>query len=248
MRAAVADSKVSVPSIKGIGFDATCSLAVFARDTDEPMCVTPPAFGHDASSSSSSSAAAIPGAEGSDEDVYADGDGSDEVTGMVRNIILWLDHRPDVETQLINATRHPVLSYVGGTMSIEMEIPKVLWLKRNMPPAIWDRCKFYDLADALTHLATAGGAQESRSFCSTVCKQGYVPTPVPVPAGFGVGTDGCVKGWQPDFYEAVGLGEMVGEGFERIGGVDGVVSPCFCVVQGLAFQTVRFFTDTKVDI
>jgi len=39
-------------------------------------------------------------------------------------------------------------------MSIEMEIPKVLWLKNNMPKKLFDRCKFYDLTDALTHLAT----------------------------------------------------------------------------------------------
>ena len=66
-------------------------------------------------------------------------------------------------------------------MSIEMEIPKVLWLKNNMPPELFNRCKFYDLSDALTHLATGN---ENRSFCSTVCKQGYVP----------IGVDGSEKG------------------------------------------------------
>ena len=96
-------------------------------------------------------------------------------------------------------------------MSIEMEIPKVLWLKNNMPPELFDRCKFYDLADALTHLATGN---ETRSFCSTVCKQGFVP----------VGVDGSVKGWQEDFYETIGLGDLAKDNFLRMGGVDGVVS------------------------
>lgn len=96
-------------------------------------------------------------------------------------------------------------------MSIEMEIPKVLWLKNNMPPELFDRCKFYDLADALTHLATGN---ETRSFCSTVCKQGYVP----------VGVDGSVKGWQEDFYQTIGLGDLTKDNFKRMGGVDGVVS------------------------
>lgn len=163
-------------TVRGIGFDATCSLAVFAHDTDEPVPVTGPNFQND---------------------------------GNDRNVILWLDHRPVDETEKINATGHNLLRYVGGKMSIEMEIPKVLWLKNNMPPELFDRCKFYDLADALTHLATGN---ETRSFCSTVCKQGYVP----------VGVDGSVKGWQEDFYETIGLGDLAKDNFKRVGGVDGV--------------------------
>lgn len=97
-------------------------------------------------------------------------------------------------------------------MSVEMEIPKVLWLKNHMPADLFARCKFYDLADALTHLATGN---ETRSYCSTVCKQGFVP----------VGVDGSVKGWQEDFYHAIGLGDLVEDNFKRIGGVHGVVSP-----------------------
>ncbi|KAJ2905148.1 hypothetical protein MKZ38_006225 [Zalerion maritima] len=186
VKTVVADSNIPASSIKGMGFDATCSLAVLDKETDEPVCVAGPSFTHDAASIS-----------------------EPEEKDLVRNVVLWLDHRPESETEEINATNHPLLKYVGGTMSIEMEIPKVLWLKRNMPADKWDRCKFYDLADALTHLATGG---EERSFCSTVCKQGYVP----------VATDGCVKGWQPDFYEKIGLGEMIDDKFEKMGGVDGV--------------------------
>ncbi|KAI0798819.1 Nup93/Nic96-domain-containing protein [Xylaria sp. FL0064] len=172
----VHQSGVDSSLIKGIGFDATCSLAVFAHDTDEPVPVTGPDF---------------------------ENDGND------RNVILWLDHRPVEETEKINATGHNLLRYVGGKMSIEMEIPKVLWLKNNMPKELFDRCKFYDLADALTHLATGN---EVRSFCSTVCKQGYVP----------VGVDGSVKGWQEDFYHSIGLSDLVEDNFKRMGGVNGV--------------------------
>ena len=95
-------------------------------------------------------------------------------------------------------------------MSVEMEIPKVLWLKNNMPADMFACCKFYDLADALTHIATG---KETRSFCSTVCKQGYVP----------VGVDGSVKGWQEDFLAAIGLKVLVDENFRKMGGVDGEV-------------------------
>ncbi|KAJ9165202.1 Pentulose kinase [Coniochaeta hoffmannii] len=172
----VAESKVEPKSIKGLGFDATCSLAVFAHDTNEPIPVTGPDFSND---------------------------------GNDRNVILWLDHRPLAEAEKINATKHNLLRYVGGTMSVEMEIPKVLWLKNNMPPELFDRCKFFDLADALTHIATGN---EARSFCSTVCKQGYVP----------VGVDGSVKGWQEDFLETIGLGDLAKDDFKRMGGVNGV--------------------------
>ncbi|KAI9695253.1 MAG: hypothetical protein M1820_008772 [Bogoriella megaspora] len=164
-------------TIKGIGFDATCSLAVFRSDTDEPQCVTGPDFSNK--------------------------DGHD------RNIVLWLDHRPAEETKKINATKHNLLRYVGGQMSIEMEIPKVLWLKNHMPKEVFDRCKFYDLTDALTHMATGN---ETRSFCSVVCKQGFVPP----------GVDGSEKGWQGDFLKDIGLPELCDDNFKRLGGVNGV--------------------------
>ncbi|CAK7241529.1 MAG: hypothetical protein STHCBS139747_002991 [Sporothrix thermara] len=184
VRSAVAEAGIDASAVKGIGFDATCSLAVFSHDTDEPMTVTK--SGLDQTTPSSSA-----GAEDS------------------RNIILWLDHRAIAETDAINATGHNLLRYVGGTMNVEMEMPKVLWLKNHMPADVFSRCKFYDLADALTHLATGA---ETRSFCSTVCKQGFVP----------VGVDGSVKGWQEDFYQAVGLGELAEDSFKRVGGVNGV--------------------------
>jgi nuclear pore complex protein Nup93 len=176
----VAESGVGPASVRGIGFDATCSLAVLSHDTDEPVSVTGPDF--------------------------SNADGED------RNVVLWLDHRPEAETARINATGHDLLRYVGGTMNIEMEIPKVLWLKNNMPPDVFARCKFYDLADALTHLATGN---ETRSYCSAVCKQGFVSA----------GADGIVKGWQEDFYYDIGLGELAEDNFLRMGGVDKVVGP-----------------------
>ncbi|KAK3715854.1 hypothetical protein LTR37_006837 [Vermiconidia calcicola] len=174
---AMAQHNVDPSTIKGIGFDATCSLAVFSHDTDEPVAVTGPKF--------------------------------DNADGNDRNVVLWLDHRPVEETKKINATNHNLLRYVGGQMSIEMEIPKVLWLKNNMPKELFDRCKFYDLTDALTHMATG---KETRSFCSVVCKQGYVP----------VGVDGSVKGWQGDFLTEIGLEDLCEDNFKRMGGVNGV--------------------------
>jgi FGGY-family pentulose kinase len=178
VKSCVQTSAIDPNSILGLGFDATCSLAVFDLD-GKPVSVVAPDF--------------------------------DETSEDVRNVILWLDHRPELETVTINATKHNLLRYVGGTMSIEMEMPKILWLKRNMPKELFSKCVFYDLSDALVHLATGF---DSRSFCSTVCKQGYVP----------VGVDGSVKGWQAEFLYAIGLGELCEDNFKHIGGVDGVVN------------------------
>ncbi|KAL4965388.1 FGGY-family carbohydrate kinase [Aspergillus stella-maris] len=170
---AVSQHNIDPETVRGIGFDATCSLAVFSNVTDEPVSVTGPNFDSD------------------------------------RNVILWLDHRPVQETEKINATNHNLLRYVGGRMSVEMEIPKVMWLKNNMPKELFDECSFYDLADALTHIATGN---EKRSYCSVVCKQGYIP----------VGVDGSVKGWQEDFLAQIGLQDLAEDDFKRMGGVDGV--------------------------
>lgn len=38
------DSGIPKESVKGIGFDATCSLAVLNKDTDKPMSVQGPHF------------------------------------------------------------------------------------------------------------------------------------------------------------------------------------------------------------
>lgn len=183
----VQDSQVDPKTILGIGFDATCSLVVFSRETDDPISVSAPNFSND---------------------------GSD------RNVILWLDHRAQEETDKINSTSHDLLRYVGGKMSVEMEIPKILWLKNHMPKELFDRCRFFDLVDALTYLATG---LETRSFCSAVCKQGFMP----------MGVAGSSKGWQEDFFKAIGLGDLADDDFRRIGGVSGVVSLQLFIFSGL---------------
>ena len=45
------------------------------------------------------------------------------------NIIMWMDHRAAEQAERINATQHEVLKYVGGKISLEMQTPKLLWLK-----------------------------------------------------------------------------------------------------------------------
>ncbi len=120
-----------------------------------------------------------------------------------QNVIVWMDHRAIAQAERINATRHPVLRYVGGTISPEMQTPKLLWLKENIP-GTWTRAKhFFDLADYLTFRATG---DDTRSLCTTGCKWTYVGEN---------GLDG--DGWDKGFFEQIGLGDLAGEGFQRIG-------------------------------
>uniref|UniRef100_A0A8H7XZA8 Pentulose kinase n=1 Tax=Psilocybe cubensis TaxID=181762 RepID=A0A8H7XZA8_PSICU len=148
----------------GLGFDATCSLAVTDFE-GEPIAVT------------------------KGETLGRHGE---------RNVILWADHRAEAEANFINGTGSIVLDYVGGKMSLEMEIPKILWLKRNMDPQLFARCQFFDLPDFLTYRATTDSA---RSCCSLTCKCSYVPT----------------TGWQKDFFKQIGLQELVERDYAQIG-------------------------------
>jgi len=48
-----------------------------------------------------------------------------------------------------------VLSYVGGTISPEMEMPKLLWLKQNLSSDCWDKTAiFLELPEFLSYKAT----------------------------------------------------------------------------------------------
>lgn len=120
-----------------------------------------------------------------------------------QNVIVWMDHRAIEQADRINATRHPVLRYVGGVISPEMQTPKLLWIKENLPHA-WKRtARFFDLPDFLTYRATG---DDTRSLCTTVCKWTYLGHR---------GPDGA--GWDPGYFRKIGLGDFVSENFRRIG-------------------------------
>ena len=116
------------------------------------------------------------------------------------NVIVWMDHRATEQAARINATDHEVLRYVGGTVSPEMQTPKLLWLAERLASS-WKRAtRLLDLPDFLVYRATG---VDVRSLCTTVCKWTYL------------GHDG--RGWQADFFRQIGLGVLVDEGFARIG-------------------------------
>jgi FGGY-family pentulose kinase len=124
-----------------------------------------------------------------------------------QNVIVWMDHRAVEQSERINATKHEVLQYVGGAISPEMESPKLLWLKEHLPDT-WKRAAhFFDLPDFLTYRATG---DTGRSLCSLVCKWTYLGHEK---------KKNDLAGWSDSYWQQIGLGDLVAEGYKRIGTV-----------------------------
>ena len=88
-----------------------------------------------------------------------------------RNVIVWLDHRATARPRA-SAAGHARLRTVGGAVSPEMEIPKLLWLRSCPPRGRAHRTdgKALDLADFLVHRAS-DRARDVRS-CARSCASG----------------------------------------------------------------------------
>jgi D-ribulokinase len=181
VRAAMAEAAVPPDMVKGIGFDATCSLVVLDRQ-GQPLTVS----------------------------------GSGDVK---RNVIVWMDHRAIVEARDINATQHDVLRYVGGAISPEMEMPKLLWLKRHLRSSFDAAGHFFDLADYLTFRATGSFA---RSMCTVTCKWNYLAHE---------------QRWSASYFERIGLEDFAAENYVRIG--TEIVAPGTPLGQGLSQEAAQ---------
>src|SRR6266403_2042278 len=183
VRAAMAEAALPASAVKGVGFDATCSLVVVD------------AAGHPLTISSS-------------------GD-------PLRNVIVWMDHRAMAEARRVNETRDDVLRYVGGSISPEMEIPKLLWLKRHLPSTYQSAGHFFDLADYLSFRATGSTA---RSMCTLACKWNYLAHE---------------QRWSGDYFERVGLGDLASDKYAKIG--NEIVAPGTPLGAGLTEAAARDF-------
>jgi len=110
------------------------------------------------------------------------------------NVLMWMDHRAEKETLQINGTKHSVLSNVGGSISPEMQTPKILWLRNNLKESFRESKHYFDLSDFLRWRATGS---EKRSICSLVCKWTFVNEP-------------CGKcTWEKTYFEEIGLAESL---------------------------------------
>ncbi|XP_027708631.1 FGGY carbohydrate kinase domain-containing protein isoform X2 [Vombatus ursinus] len=165
---------IDAARIRGLGFDATCSLVVLDKQF-QPLPVN------------------------------QEGDSN-------RNIIMWMDHRAASQVERINRTRHQVLKFVGGVMSVEMQPPKLLWLKENLRESCWNKAgHFFDLPDFLSWKATGVLA---RSLCPLVCKWTY----------------SADSGWDESFWKMINLEDFVADNYSKIGvigaDVKGYNLPC----------------------
>uniref|UniRef100_A0A4X2KJJ5 FGGY carbohydrate kinase domain-containing protein n=1 Tax=Vombatus ursinus TaxID=29139 RepID=A0A4X2KJJ5_VOMUR len=172
---------IDAARIRGLGFDATCSLVVLDKQF-QPLPVN------------------------------QEGDSN-------RNIIMWMDHRAASQVERINRTRHQVLKFVGGVMSVEMQPPKLLWLKENLRESCWNKAgHFFDLPDFLSWKATGVLA---RSLCPLVCKWTY----------------SADSGWDESFWKMINLEDFVADNYSKIG--TQVLSPGDPLGKGLTPEAAK---------
>src|SRR6202171_1131006 len=183
VRAAMAEAALPASAVKGVGFDATCSLVVIDA-AGNPLTV-------------SSSG------------------------GPLRNVIVWMDHRAMAEARQVNETQDDVLRYVGGSISPEMEIPKLLWLKRHLPSTYRSAGHFFDLADYLSFRATGSTV---RSICTLACKWNFLAHE---------------RRWSESYFERIGLGDLASDNHAKIG--NEIVAPGTPLGTGLTQSAAHAF-------
>jgi D-ribulokinase len=181
VRTALKEAGLRPSTVKGIGFDATCSLVVLDA-AGNPLSVS-------------------------------------MSMDQQRNVIAWMDHRAIEQARHISRTGDEVLRHVGGTISPEMQTPKLLWLKQHLPATYRAAGHFFDLADYLSFRATDSAA---RSMCTLTCKWTYLAHE---------------RRWSSKFFERVGLSELICDEFARIGSV--IAAPGTPIANGLTSRAAE---------
>ncbi|XP_061361520.1 uncharacterized protein LOC133305345 isoform X1 [Gastrolobium bilobum] len=131
-----------------------------------------------------------------------------------RNVIVWMDHRAVEQAERINSCNSPVLEYCGGAVSPEMQPPKLLWVKENLQESWSMVFRWMDLSDWLSYRATG---DDTRSLCTTVCKWTYLGHAHMQHINDKDSRDMEACGWDDDFWEEIGLGDLVEGHHAKIG-------------------------------
>lgn len=105
--------------------------------------------------------------------------------------IVWLDHRASAEAETCTEIGHPVVVGSGTVMSPEMQMPKLMWLKRHLPERWAQAGLVFDLADFMSWRATGS---PMRSRCTLTAKWNYAGRPG--------------RGWDASFLDAIGLSDI----------------------------------------
>jgi FGGY-family pentulose kinase len=115
-----------------------------------------------------------------------------EEDGLAFDTIAWLDHRAVREAEEVTATGHGLLAHSGEMLSPEMQMPKLMWLKRNRPD-LWKKSgHFFDLSDFLTWKSTGSTA---RSLCTLTSKWNFASHEE--------------QGWNRHFLAGIGLDDLM---------------------------------------
>lgn len=131
-----------------------------------------------------------------------------------RNVIVWMDHRAVKQAERINSYNSTVLQYCGGALSPEMQPPKLLWVKENLQESWSMVFRWMDLSDWLSYRATG---DDTRSLCTTVCKWTYLGHAHMQQISEKASRDMEACGWDDDFWEEIGLGDLVDGHHAKIG-------------------------------
>lgn len=113
-----------------------------------------------------------------------------DAPGFAPDVIAWHDHRAVAEAEELGRIDHDVVARAGGSVSPEMQTPKLMWLARHRPDAWAGLRSVHDLCD---HLAFRATGRPARSLCATAAKWAYLPDR---------------GGWAEDLLAALGIADF----------------------------------------
>ena len=110
----------------------------------------------------------------------------------LRNSIIWMDVRAGEQAEKITKTDHRVLQYNGfGNVSAEWMPCKAMWIKENEPEIYNQAEKVCEFTDWYTYKLTG---RWTGNICNTSARWYY---------------NRLEGGWPVDFYETIGLGDLI---------------------------------------
>lgn len=126
----------------------------------------------------------------------------------LRPAIIWMDVRAADQARRIAASGHPALKYNGyGNVSAEWMPCKALWLKENQPE-IYRQARYVGEFEDWLNLRLTG--EWVASINNTAIRWYY---------------DRAEGGWPADFYELIGLGDLLAKFPQRVLDMGQVVGP-----------------------